>query len=56
MNYENDRSNDHIDDEYRYESWMRQLNKKSKNTKSNSAKKELDDLFETFGRIFGNLN
>tara|TARA_B100001057_G_scaffold143322_1_gene143020 strand:+ start:5915 stop:6208 length:294 start_codon:yes stop_codon:yes gene_type:complete len=51
-----EQNQDHIDDEYRYEMWMGQLNNKSKINNVKSAKEELDDLFETFGRIFGNIN
>jgi len=50
------RSKDYIDDEFRYDEWMKKLNEKNKKIEIKSAKQELDDLFETFGKIFGNIN
>jgi hypothetical protein len=51
-----EQNQDHIDDEYLYEQWMSQLNKKSKTNTIKSAKEQLDDLFKTYGEIFGNIN
>ena len=50
-----EQNQDHIDDEYLYEQWMSQLNKKSKTHTIKSAKEQLDDLFKTYGEIFGNI-
>tara|TARA_R100000742_G_C4279058_1_gene102778 strand:- start:2478 stop:2678 length:201 start_codon:yes stop_codon:yes gene_type:complete len=42
----------HIDAEYRYDQWMSQLNQKQ-NHKSNSAVEILDEVFKSYGEIFG---
>ena len=51
-----EQNQDHIDDGYLYEQWMSQLNNKSKINSVKSPKEQLDDLFETYGEIFGNIN
>tara|TARA_R100000773_G_scaffold14540_1_gene13310 strand:+ start:3938 stop:4138 length:201 start_codon:yes stop_codon:yes gene_type:complete len=51
-----EQNQDHIDDGYLYEQWMSQLNNKSKINSVKSPKEQLDDLFETYGKIFGNIN
>ena len=50
---ERERSQDktHLDAEYRYEQWMSQLKKKNHN--SNSAVDILNDVFKSYGEIFG---
>ena len=51
-----EQNQDHIDDGYLYEQWMSQLNNKSKINSVKSPKEQLDDLFETYGKFFGNIN
>tara|TARA_R100000654_G_C2678357_1_gene126958 strand:+ start:630 stop:830 length:201 start_codon:yes stop_codon:yes gene_type:complete len=43
----------HIDEEYRYDQWMSQL-KEKQNHNSNSAVDILNDIFKSYGEIFGN--
>lgn len=52
MSIEKDRK----DDEYRYDTWMESLKQKQNKSNIKSPKEELDDLFVTFGKIFGNNN
>jgi len=52
---ERERSQDqdsHFDAEYRYEQWMSQL-KEKQNHNSNSAVEILNDVFKSYGEIFG---
>ncbi len=51
---EREKSQDsHIDAEYRYDQWMSQI-KEKQNHNSNSAVDILNDVFKSYGEIFGN--
>lgn len=52
---EQERDDRHLDEEYHFNKWIESVYH-STNQKSNSANETLDDLFESFGRIFSPYN